>query len=314
MVPEVETGQIKNRNTEDAIYFNFSYAALKLLGKNLYNNAANAISELVANGLDAKAKNVYVYIDMSDKEHSIIEIIDDGIGMDYADLAQKYVWIGRNKRNDADLLEDEKKNVMGRKGIGKLAALYLSNNYYILTKKEDIDKVDQWEINLSVYNDSDFPKLDRVTEKICLVNNSVSNIGHNYIQQVILTYIAQLKMVDYNTFSKRDKFKISYALFYQQVDEIEGLVRKFFELQIIYNHVKISSLKSRDISGDVTTSSVEMCQALQEKKKELENCLVLVENFGIVFEEIDKKNFYWTKAKKKIDAMAKKIEADVNAV
>ena len=91
-------------------------------------------------------------------------------------------------------------------------------------------------------------------------------------------------------------------------------MRKFFELQIIYNHVKISSLKSRDISGDVTTSSVEMCQALQEKKKELENCLVLVENFGIVFEEIDKKNFYWTKAKKKIDAMAKKIEADVNAV
>ena len=173
MVTDIEKKEINNRNTSDAIYFNFSYAALKLLGKNLYNNAANAISELVANGLDAKAKNVYVYIDMSDKEHSIIEIIDDGIGMDYADLAQKYVWIGRNKRNDVDLLEEEKKNVMGRKGIGKLAALYLSNNYYILTKKEDIDKVDQWEINLSVYNDSDFPKLDRVTEKICLVNNSI---------------------------------------------------------------------------------------------------------------------------------------------
>jgi len=172
MVTDIEKKEINNRNTSDAIYFNFSYAALKLLGKNLYNNAANAISELVANGLDAKAKNVYVYIDMSDKEHSIIEIIDDGIGMDYADLAQKYVWIGRNKRNDVDLLEEEKKNVMGRKGIGKLAALYLSNNYYILTKKEDIDKVDQWEINLSVYNDSD-PKLDRVTEKICLVNNSI---------------------------------------------------------------------------------------------------------------------------------------------
>lgn len=173
MVTDIEKNEINNRNTSDAIYFNFSYAALKLLGKNLYNNAANAISELVANGLDAKAKNVYVYIDMSDKEHSIIEIIDDGIGMDYADLARKYVWIGRNKRNDADLLEDEKKNVMGRKGIGKLAALYLSNNYYILTKKEAVEKADQWEINLSAYNDSDFPKLDRVAEKICLVNNSI---------------------------------------------------------------------------------------------------------------------------------------------
>lgn len=173
MVTDIEKNEINNRNTSDAIYFNFSYAALKLLGKNLYNNAANAISELVANGLDAKAKNVYVYIDMSDKKNSIIEIIDDGIGMDYADLARKYVWIGRNKRNDADLLEDEKKNVMGRKGIGKLAALYLSNNYYILTKKEANNNLDQWQINLSKYEDSDFPKLDRVNEEVILENNDI---------------------------------------------------------------------------------------------------------------------------------------------
>lgn len=170
---DIEKKEINNRNTNDAIYFNFSYAALKLLGKNLYSNAANAISELVANGLDAKAKNVYVYIDMSDKQYSTIEIIDDGMGMDYEDLARKYVWIGRNKRNDAELLEDDKRNVMGRKGIGKLAALYLSNNYFIISKKESSSEVDQWEINLSVYDDSDFPKLDRVNEKIVLVNNNI---------------------------------------------------------------------------------------------------------------------------------------------
>lgn len=173
MVSELENKEQNNRNTEDAIYFNFSYAALKLLGKNLYSNAANAISELVANSLDAKAKNVYVYIDMSDKEHSTIEIIDDGIGMDYGDLARKYVWIGRNKRNDNELLEDDKKNVMGRKGIGKLAALYLSNSYFIISKKMASGETNQWEINLSVYADSDFPKLDRVNEKITLVNNSI---------------------------------------------------------------------------------------------------------------------------------------------
>lgn len=141
-----------------------------------------------------------------------------------------------------------------------------------------------------------------------------SNIGHNYIQQVILTYCAQLKTVDYNTFSKRDKLKAPCDLFYQQVCEIEGLVRNFLELQIIYNHVKISFLKNGDISGGVTTSSLEMCQVLQEKKKELENSLVLVENFGRVFEEIDKKNFSWTKEKKKIDEIAKKIEEDVNGI
>ena len=42
-------------NTNDKIFFNFSYFALKLLGKGLYSNPWTAIAELVANGLDAKA-------------------------------------------------------------------------------------------------------------------------------------------------------------------------------------------------------------------------------------------------------------------
>ena len=164
---------IKSMNTENAIYFNFSYSALKLLGKNLYSNAANAISELVANALDAKAPEVYVYIDMSDKKRSVIEILDNGSGMDYADLADKYVWIGRNKRADTDLSSADKKTVMGRKGIGKLAALYLSNKYYILTKKATDSIENKWEVNLSKYKDSDFPRLDKVTEPVSLVNKDI---------------------------------------------------------------------------------------------------------------------------------------------
>ena len=109
---DIKENNINSKNTKDAIYFNFSYSALKLLGKNLYSNPTNAISELVANALDANASEVYVYIDMSDKEHAIIEIIDNGSGMSYSDLAEKYVWIGRNKRTDTELTDAEKKTVM----------------------------------------------------------------------------------------------------------------------------------------------------------------------------------------------------------
>lgn len=169
-------------NTDDAIYFNFSYAALKLLGKNLYSNAANAISELVANGLDAKAEEIYVYIDMSDKAHSSIEILDSGSGMDYADLAEKYVWIGRNKRADSELTAAEKQSVMGRKGIGKLAALYLSNRYYILTKKDGAASENKWEVNLAAYDDSEFPKLDRINRHVELVNQAIwSRFSHGTV-------------------------------------------------------------------------------------------------------------------------------------
>lgn len=147
-------------NTQDAIYFNFSYTALKMLGKNLYNNPLSAISELVANSIDAKAENVYVYINMTDKEHSTVEVIDDGCGMSYKDLAEKYVWIGRNKRDDASLAAGDKEALMGRKGIGKLAALYLSNKYYIFSKKDGEES--KWLLNVLAYKDSDFPKIDKI--------------------------------------------------------------------------------------------------------------------------------------------------------
>lgn len=166
-----EREKIRALNTDNAIYFNFSYTALKMLGKNLYNNPLSAISELVANGIDAKAKNIYVLIDMSDKQHSTIEIVDDGIGMNYDDLAEKYVWIGRNKREDESLNDGDKETIMGRKGIGKLAALYLSNRYYIFSKKDGIES--QWALNVAAYKDSDLPKLDRLSTRRKIASEAV---------------------------------------------------------------------------------------------------------------------------------------------
>ena len=103
-------------NTENSIQFNFSYYALNLLGKNLYSNQWSAISELVANGLDAQATSVKLFINMANKEHSTIEILDNGSGMSYDYLANKYVFMGKNKRDN--LPEQLKNTVMGRKGIG----------------------------------------------------------------------------------------------------------------------------------------------------------------------------------------------------
>lgn len=161
-----EMNRIRALNTKDAIYFNFSYTALKLLGKNLYNNPWTAIAELVANGIDAKATEVYVCIDVADKKHATVEIIDNGIGMNYDELAEKYVWIGRNKREDDIFSDDEKITVMGRKGIGKLAALYLTSQYYIISKKENTKTANQWGLNVHKYRDSDFPRLDKIDHQI----------------------------------------------------------------------------------------------------------------------------------------------------
>ena len=114
-------------NTIQKIEFNFTCYALKLLGQNLYSNPWTAVSEIVANGIDAKADCICVLVDLFDKENAQIEIIDNGYGMTYQDLCDKYTIIGRNKRIDSP----DDKSILGRKGIGKLAALFLSDKYQI---------------------------------------------------------------------------------------------------------------------------------------------------------------------------------------
>jgi hypothetical protein len=121
---------MQNRNKID---FTFGWLAMKLLGKSLYSNSWSALSELVANGFDAGAQNVYIYINMSNKKESTIEIFDDGKGMSEKEI-NTYIKVGYNKREN---LEVQKTKPMGRKGIGKLAALYLSQDYYIITKTKD---------------------------------------------------------------------------------------------------------------------------------------------------------------------------------
>ena len=153
----MDTKQLKNQNREN-IPFNFTYYALKLLGHNLYTNPWTAVSELVANGIDAKAKNIYLLVDLTDKLHANIEILDNGSGMDYDDLCNKYTLIGRNKRID----NPKDKTILGRKGIGKLAALYLSRSYYIYTKKAKSESA--WRVDVSDYKDNDVPCLTYTNE------------------------------------------------------------------------------------------------------------------------------------------------------
>ena len=76
---------------DNAVSFTLGYEALALLGKGMYSNLWAALSELIANGIDAQPSFVKVYINMVDKTNSEIEIIDNGSGMTPEDIRDKYV-------------------------------------------------------------------------------------------------------------------------------------------------------------------------------------------------------------------------------
>lgn len=116
---------------DNEVKFTLGYEALALLGKGMYSNLWAALSELIANGIDAQPSFVKVYINMIDKTNGEIEILDNGSGMTPEDIETKYVVIGSNKREG---ITEGAETLMGRKGVGKLAALFLTNKYDICTK------------------------------------------------------------------------------------------------------------------------------------------------------------------------------------
>lgn len=104
---------------------------LELLGPNLYTNIYYVLAELIANAYDADAKNVYIIAGKDD-----IRVEDDGHGMSYkAGDITKYLNVAGVSRTTErnSLTKSRKRRKMGRKGVGKLAALSVSENVDVLT-------------------------------------------------------------------------------------------------------------------------------------------------------------------------------------
>lgn len=104
---------------------------LELLGPNLYTNIYYVLAELIANAYDADAKNVYIISNKDD-----IRVEDDGHGMSYeAGDIGKYLNVAGVSRTteEQSLTKSGSRRKMGRKGVGKLAALSVSENVDVLT-------------------------------------------------------------------------------------------------------------------------------------------------------------------------------------
>lgn len=109
---------------------NIDVRILELLGPNLYTNIYYVLAELIANAYDADAHNVYI---ISNDDKIIVE--DDGKGMSYSkgEVSNylKVAAISRTNATDSKTALDRLK--MGRKGVGKLAALSVSEEVHVMT-------------------------------------------------------------------------------------------------------------------------------------------------------------------------------------
>lgn len=142
---------------------------LESLGINMYTSIGKSLVEFIANGFDAEASTVKLYIPFDDIEKARgelreqakkeseggkrddftkiyetlpenLEIIveDDGHGMTVEQLENKFLIVNRNRRQaeKSDKSENGLRTVMGRKGLGKLAGFGVAEQVIVRTKRK----------------------------------------------------------------------------------------------------------------------------------------------------------------------------------
>ena len=121
--------------SEQKLQMTFDPNTIEHLGVRMYSTLPPVLAELIANAYDAYAENVT--LTLKDKSKEII-IEDDGRGMAFNEINEKFLKIGRNRREDNEYPPKgkQRRKIIGKKGLGKLSFFGIAREVEIVTKKE----------------------------------------------------------------------------------------------------------------------------------------------------------------------------------
>ncbi len=117
------------------LVMSFDPKTIEHLGIKMYSHLPNAIAELIANAYDACATEVLIHLIDKEDEKKII-IMDNGEGMRFEEINEKFLVIGRNRRKEGEIITVCGRMATGKKGLGKLAFFGIGETIVIETCKK----------------------------------------------------------------------------------------------------------------------------------------------------------------------------------
>lgn len=113
--------------------FSIDAALLKELGERLVGKPHIALAELVKNGYDADARKVSIKVF---PEKDLIEIHDDGHGMDFKEFENFWMRIGSTHKEKQRVSRHFERPMTGSKGVGRLSVQFLAKKLELRTVSE----------------------------------------------------------------------------------------------------------------------------------------------------------------------------------
>lgn len=250
----------------NTLEFSISNNTVTHLGRNLYSTTPPALAELIANSYDAYATNVNILLSSTS-----ISIIDNGKGLDFDEFRNKYAIIGSAKQKESPFNGLKKRNPMGKKGIGKLAAFSLGNTYTVYSKTVTADKWISFTLNYTDMINRDKCSVD--VEEVDLpeefskyrtyksgfivkITNVRRNITANTKQNILVQlsrrfYINHIKD-NFNLTINNNKVNLDSNLYYDKIEYLiyfgysseEDLKKQFSNSKIIEPYTKDDNIKN----------------------------------------------------------------------
>lgn len=122
--------------------FRVSTGLKNIIGRDLISDKFIAVFELVKNSYDAGASKVNISFLNSGTQDEKIIISDNGCGMSYDDIIQKWLFVAYSEKKDKNRKEvsfrdDIKREVAGAKGVGRFSCDRLGENLQLITKTKN---------------------------------------------------------------------------------------------------------------------------------------------------------------------------------
>jgi signal transduction histidine kinase len=171
--------------------FKISSALKNLIGKELITDEFVAVFELVKNAFDANANKVEIIFDNQlDTSTGKIIIKDDGKGMDYDDLTNKWLFVAYSAKKDGTENDDYRDRIKvnrvfaGAKGVGRFSCDRLGKRLKLVSVKDgEQNKSQQIIVNWEDFEED--PKEEFINVKVTYSDQSnTSGLAHGTILEI----------------------------------------------------------------------------------------------------------------------------------
>ncbi|RIV72642.1 sensor histidine kinase [Flagellimonas aequoris] len=139
---------------ENQLQFRISSGLKNIIGRDLITDDFVAIFELVKNSYDAHATKVLIEFENLNSSNAIIRITDNGKGMNYDDLINKWLFVAYSAKKDGTEDIDYRNKIQsktfyaGAKGIGRFSCDKLGSKLLLITTRdEENSKTEQIQVD-----------------------------------------------------------------------------------------------------------------------------------------------------------------------